>query len=369
MKKHFGEDKIILLFGAGASCDAGMKNSIQMINDIELQLEDKWKDYKHLYNYIQSSHYHIERLRGLRSADISFNIEHLVGLLNVIIDIGNRKIDLYPFIGSWEKDLLAVTGENFTLARSFKEKILQQLKTNWLMPVSYISKSSYYGKVFDTGYTFALRIFSLNYDMCVEKNTPSHVNLERGFNDARIWDYRRYEASDRESDFFLYKLHGSLDWKRENDRLTFADATDSIEPLELEIIFGVQNKLQSYDPYLFYFYAFREACIKAELIVISGYGFYDKHINDNLEKAIIEDPDKKVLVNLLDSNREEEDIKKWISQKIRIKSENLIIANKPAKDFFTHELNVNYFASLFPESDSEANILPTVNDSNEEVPM
>lgn len=59
MNKQFGEDKIIILLGAGASCDAGMRNSIQMISDIETLLKGDWEKFKDLYNYIQSSHYHL----------------------------------------------------------------------------------------------------------------------------------------------------------------------------------------------------------------------------------------------------------------------------------------------------------------------
>src|SRR5690606_30987904 len=151
------------------------------------------------------------------------------------------------------------------------------------------------------GYNYALKIFSLNYDMCVERNLedPS-VNLERGFSDQRIWDYRLYEPGDeKEVNYFLYKLHGSLDWKRDTEnRLTYTDNVSKVEVLKMEIIIGVQNKLQTYDPYLFYFYSFREACIEAELIVISGYEFLDKHINDNISVAIKSDPTKKLLVNM-----------------------------------------------------------------------
>lgn len=84
--------------------------------------------------------------------------------------------------------------------------------------------------------------------MCVEQNlTHENGNLERGFNEERIWDYRLYDLnSDAMRDFYLYKLHGSLDWLRNTeDRLTYVDVVQRVNPLEMEIIFGVQNKLQS----------------------------------------------------------------------------------------------------------------------------
>ncbi|MGC4102339.1 hypothetical protein [Ferruginibacter sp.] len=126
----------------------------------------------------------------------------------------------------------------------------------------------------------------------------------------------------------------------------------------MEIIFGVQNKLQSYDPYLFYFYAFREASFDAELIVTSGYGFMDKHINDNLINAFKLDTSKRLLVNIYD--REDIDgtkTKRDISQRLQIPEAQITIENKAAKDFFTTNLNVDYFSSLFPEEDEEE-VLP-----------
>ncbi len=371
MKKQFGEDQIIILLGAGASCDAGMKNSFQMIADIEGHLKDDWKEYAALYNYIQSSHYHLERLKGVESRNIIFNIEHLVGLLNIINSIAEKKVDVYPFIGSWEKDLVNVTGQNFELAKLFKKEILTQLKTNWLTPDDYKAKSFYYKKLLETGYYSPLRIFSLNYDMSVEENFMGAKHIERGFNDERKWDYRLYEPNDLETQYYLYKLHGSLDWKRDEEgRLTYADSHTSVKPIDMEIIFGVQNKLQAYDPYMFYFYSFRESCIKAELIVISGYGFYDAHINENLIGAIKNDPDKQLLVNVYEWDttgmpKSDELIKADLIDKLGIAAENLTIFNGCAREFFNEKMNVDYFASIFPGQDSEIEVLPDTNDDKE----
>ncbi len=353
MRKQFAKDKIVILLGAGASCDAGIKNSFQMISEIQNSLQNEWKDYKELYDYIHSSHYHLERIKGYDSRDISFNIENLVGLLDSIIKIATKDVDVYPFIGSWEKELHIVAGTKLEKAKGFKEVILEKMKNSWLSPEEFVSKSAYYKKLKEIGYNYPLKIFSLNYDMCVEKNLDG-IPLERGFNDHRIWDYRLYEpAEEKEINYFLYKLHGSLDWKRDKEnRLTYTDNISNVEPSKMEIIFGVQNKLQSYDPYLFYFYSFREACIDAELIVVSGYGFLDKHINDNITSAIKNDPAKRLLINAYE--RDLQPFENKVIEKTSIKRENLVILNIPAKNFFTENLNLEYFSSLFTEDNDES---------------
>lgn len=362
MRKQFGKNKIIILLGAGASCDAGMLNSFQMISEIERKLDDAWSEYKNLYNYIQSSHFHLERIKGIPSRDIIFNIENLVELLDIIVKISKKELEVYPFVGSWEKELVAVTGRDFEQAKRFKDEILKKLRDQWLSPADFRTASSYYKKLKETGYTYPLKIFSLNYDMCVEENIKGEgIALQRGFDDSRFWDYRLYDLEiDKASEYLLYKLHGSLDWMRnKEDRLTYVDFVQTNDPLKMEIIFGIQNKLQSFDPYFFYFYSFREAAFEAELIVASGYGFMDKHINDNLINAFRLDPNKILLVNILAKEpNAEEKWKSTIAQKLQIDETRIVIVNKHAKEFFETNLNVDYFSSLFPAEEIDDTPLP-----------
>lgn len=360
MRKQFGKNKIIILLGAGARCDAGLFNSFQMINEIERKLETDWADYKDLYNYVQSSHFHLERIKGIPTKEIVFNIENLVGLLETISKISRKDLEIYPFVGSWEKELITVAGIDYSKAQKFKNEILKKLKDEWLAPPNFDTTSKYYKKLIETGYTYPLKIFSLNYDMCVEHNVKSdNVSLERGFSDEKIWDYRRYDLeSDAVKDYYLYKLHGSLDWQRDEEkRLTYVDLIQRVDPLKMEIIFGVQNKLQSYDPYLFYFYAFREASFDAELVVTSGYGFMDRHINDNLINAFRLDPNKRLLVNVYDRNDADGEIsRKTIGERLQIDVNRISVVNSTAKEFFDDKLTVDFFSSLFPEEGDQEEV-------------
>ncbi|MGN6713905.1 SIR2 family protein [Anaerocolumna jejuensis] len=364
MKKQFGSNKIILLLGAGASCDANIKNSVQMISEIKGKLESEWNEFKSLFNYIESSHFHLERIKNIRLNEINFNIENLVGLLDTIIRISKKEVEGYNFVGSWEKELNSVAGLNFEKAQAFKNEILKKLKEKWLSPSDFKSSSSYYKRLAATGYTFPLKIFSLNYDMCVEHNMEADGRrLERGFDEDRIWDYRRYDLDkDGAAEFYLYKLHGSLDWYRDDEsRLTFVDGVQTIDPLKMEIIFGVQNKLQSYDPFNYYFYAFREACFESELIVVSGYGFLDKHINDNISNAFKINPNRKLLVNCYNPDPSFDDAKYQteLARRLSISDKNSIhVLNKKAIDFFNNDLNIDFFASLFPGTTEEISVLP-----------
>jgi len=301
--KKFSTDEILIVLGAGASCDAGILNSKQMILKIESRLSEiAWQRFGPLYNYLKSVFYQKEIARGKTIRFINFNIENLVGLLDLIVGISKADSEFYTFVGSWEKDLQAFIKEerDNELVRDFKEVIIKELRGPWLFPPDWIKKSEYYARLVDFKNEFdgfPLKIFSLNYDRCVEQNIPQS-ELQLGFDEYYKWNARRYDYLDPNvtRPYYLYKLHGSIDWKKTTSEGLIQMAGD-IKTDELAIIFGLTNKLQSYDPYLFYFYEFRTHCLSAQLIVSSGYGFLDEHINDALKYGLKGFSTKKLVVN------------------------------------------------------------------------
>jgi NAD-dependent SIR2 family protein deacetylase len=84
--------------------------------------------------------------------------------------------------------------------------------------------------------------------------------------------------------FHLYKLHGSLNWTKYNERIIQQD-----NPSEPLIIYPANEKYESsYEqPYFEMMSRFQQALRKEEtLLVIIGYGFQDKHINNVIIEAI-----------------------------------------------------------------------------------
>jgi hypothetical protein len=357
--KRFLNNEIILLLGAGASCDAGILNSAQMINKIEEKILDRtWEKYEYLYQYIKSMHYRQNIFFGLNPKAISFNIEDLINILNIIIDIADKKIDTYIFVGNWEKDLIPFISnqQKEKLASTFKESLIKELQSRWISPDDWIKKSSYYLKLIDFKNSlggFPLKIFSLNYDVCVEHNLRNE-KVEMGFDEQDVWNFRRYDYNDpnNEIDFYLYKIHGSIDWEQiGRDKLR--KKSTGVKTDDLAIIFGLSNKLQSYDPYLFYSYEFREHCLDASLLICSGYSFKDAHINDFIKFGFKNATNKKLVVNVLGSNAEEENIENDISSKLEINEDQIVVYKKNANDFFNSDLNLENFSSLFNENIGE----------------
>ena len=285
---------IMFLFGAGASVEAEIPASATMIREIEGLLKDNpdWLEHLDLYHHVKSAIYYSAGLKGTFGDGVLYNIEVLVNSLYELER--NEEHPLYPFIASWNSRFVNLAGPGFENVMRFRRLILKELK-KWMCPEN-ASKSDYYAGLvrIQNDLNYPLRVFSLNYDGCVERLDRERFRVEAGFGGYgtdHIWDWERFEHSDIGSNplpqVFLYKIHGSIDWKRDAaQNLYRVEQIERVEPDRMEIIFGRDFKLEAADPYLFYAYEFRRFCLLSKLIVIIGYSFSDLHINKMLVQAL-----------------------------------------------------------------------------------
>ena len=157
---------------------------------------------------------------------------------------------------------------------------------------------------------------------------------------------------DDEPDIYLYKLHGSIDWKR--DLKTNIVEFVNREPTEPDLIFGTQNKMRFSDPYLYLFSEFRHYTLNAKLIICIGYSFSDVHINGLIGQALKQDNNTKLL-SVAYFRGEVDAYKQMISNNINFPINNIAVENIKAKDFFENKLNREYFSELLPK-ESEENV-------------
>ncbi len=363
-RTKFKRDEIIILLGAGASVEAGIPASQGMISKIEelLKSEDQtWNQHTQLYNYIKSSIYFSDGIKGKFDNGSSYNVETLVNTLYELRRWEDHP--LYPFVGAWNPKLLAVAGSDLSKINAFRRNIVFKLRDEWV-PLLYDKKASYYEGLtkFQETYQHPLRIFTLNYDLCVEKGC-SACSVERGFNEDHQWDWRRFSSSDGEFDqkqIYLYKMHGSIDWTRDkNGFLIYFDSPSMIDPDEIAIIFGVTYKLQYLDPFLFFAYELRRWTLdQARLIVSVGYGFADEHINGILKQSLNNNPQRKLLIvsPRWKTKGDEEDraqLEHYVNA-LGIK-EHTQVEWRPfrAGEFFHDYLNMEFLGSLFPPESEE----------------
>jgi hypothetical protein len=296
--------EILFLLGAGASAEAGIPVSAQMILEIEKLIEDngEWRDFRLLYHHVKSSIHYSAGLKGKFNRDVNYNIETLVNSLYELER--NEEHPLYPFIGAWNSRFVDLAGKGFENIRRFRQKILSKLK-DWMCPDDERQGDYYRGFIqLQKDLNFPLQVFSLNYDICAERLEQSDFHVEAGFGGHgpnQIWDWERFESTDGGPNplpqIFLYKLHGSINWKRDEAKNLFrVTQVQTIDPNNMEVIFGRDFKLEAADPYLFYAYHFRQYSLMAKLIVTIGYGFFDEHINKMLAQALRDDTDRRLLV-------------------------------------------------------------------------
>ncbi|UZR97137.1 SIR2 family protein [Chondrinema litorale] len=348
-----GKDKLkgqlFFLLGAGASLEAKIPTSNEMVKKIEdcfttgkKKDVKKWKDVEGLFNFLKSCIIYSEGIFGQFG---QFNVEKL---LIVMAEIEKKdKNIMYPFIGAWNIRLFDQAGENFDKLKKLNGLIRGKLK-EWL-EIEYLDAKYYEGfRVLQSQMDDPLKIFTLNYDLCFEKVVGNNIfTVETGFNkNNMVWNQHNFENTDNKH-FLLFKLHGSINWEFEEKQLV--EKNDPIDNAEL--IFGVQHKMTSNDPYLYYASKLREACIgNIRLIVVVGYSFADEYVNIILSQGL-----KRKNVRLLCVGPEKgEKEKERIANNLSLESmDQIIFVNMGAKEFFTKHLNIEYFKSQIKHQDSD----------------
>lgn len=145
-----------------------------------------------------------------------------------------------------------------------------------------------------------MRLFTTNYDLCFEEAARRHrFTIIDGFSHGldQVYDRSHFEfdivrrsglrdAPDYiENVFHLYKLHGSLDWRRQAADI-FRSRGPEGKPV---LIYPRSSKYQeSFEaPYLDMIGAFQTALREPDTaVLISGFGFNDDHISRPILSAI-----------------------------------------------------------------------------------
>ena len=349
---------LAVLLGAGASFDADIPHSRSMIEDIQARVtsnDQNWNRFRDLYNCVRSGIIQHEGSQGRFDSAESFNIEMLVDTLS---EIGEGKHHvLYPFIGSWSPSLANFAIDDFKLAHQFTACIRDLLRTEWLGVANY-NKADYYSGIFDfqQDFNYPLHIFTLNYDLCLERTADKHnVDLELGFDEDNRWNWHLFEGNqDNWKSIYLYKLHGSMNWSIHGSELKLHDEPSGVT--NPAFIFGRTHKFEYIDPFFPLAYEFRRRTLESRMILVIGYGFGDSHINGIIGQAL-NSGKRKILyvVEPVDCNAIEER-RLQIAGLVKCSDHSqLEIRSKTAKDFITDHLSVEALENALPD-DSDGNL-------------
>lgn len=352
------KNDVMLLLGAGASQEAGIPITSEMIDKIELLLQSEWKKFAPLYNYVKNQNQQL-----LNDNNAFLNVEDLVNTLDELLSLLRKEHTLTLFHLSWISFMENVGGYSADAVEEFRNKIVIKLK-EWI-ELENPTNAKYYRKIalFQKDYNFPLRIFTLNYDKCIEetcKRFEEDTNeikclIERGFgdedNEDLTWAWEKFsnrEDDEIEPDIYLYKMHGSIDWTRDEKEKLRHKAVTHID--KHEIIFGTRQKVKHYDPFLFFIYEFREYVLNSKIIIVCGYGFWDEHINDILKQGLESDSEKILLVNVY--RGDVKDKQKELQNRLKLTTDKQIkVIIGKASEFFRDNLNIIKLEKYFDSND------------------
>lgn len=351
-------DNIVFLLGAGASKDAGLKTSDEMTREVERLLKSEWKCYGSLYNAVKAGILYGAALKGEPRTVV--NIEEFVNVLTELSQFKDHTI--YPFIASWNMELKETAGDKFDKIIEFRDAIIQVLVNEWVNLPDPVS-ASYYSSLlrFAVALGSDLRVFTLNYDVCVESSC-GRDNVFTGFSHVagrigRIWnDHLMRDHREQAKPIRLYKLHGSVDWREENGLVvSYESPSRCSDAGDYRLIFGTQNKLRYTDPYLVLLSEFRKLAADAKLIISIGYNFNDKHINTILRRAFTGEKKAKLLVvsweesSVRESRAVEERMR--VAGLLGIDHSMIEVFLGGAKEFMEQELSVSNMEARMPVED------------------
>jgi SIR2-like domain len=143
-----------------------------------------------------------------------------------------------------------------------------------------------------------LHIATLNYDLTVETLGRFHnVQVDTGMSK---WPEQQ-ALSFAPNSIKLYKLHGSISWERvPKDRIgargllsfdRIKQMESGAEPSVLpSVIFGAGNKLVAGGPYLELLRSFEADLSNCQVLLVAGYSFRDDHVNAVITKWMNNDP-------------------------------------------------------------------------------
>lgn len=315
-------ENLNILTGAGSSINIGKNGKTgrilsQLWDDSEKELtEVKFKKLQELVKYEDKDN----------DGKIIKNLEKLLSLLNTAKDyVHIAGIDIEQSVEQIKKLIkdkcsleLPENAPHISLLNKVTKRKVTYPRVK-LFTLNYDTLFEQAGKVGNftivDGFSFSLpRIFSgRNFDLDIVSRNNSRVKEEDNFV-PKV--------------FHLYKLHGSIDWCKENNSIFQKDEVDNAL-----MIYPNQSKYESsYEqPYFEMMSRFQQALRNENVLLICiGFSFGDKHIVTAIKEALEQNPSFQLLV---------------VNKGIDLENENL----RPFIEVAKEHSNISFVSELFED--------------------
>lgn len=325
----------MVLLGAGASREAGIPTATEMTKKIYSLFEQESKH--NLYTRIIKFVIGALLFQGTCEGKSPFGEINIEDVFNAIDLLANRnELQAEALVDSWHpliNKFDTIKPSPVPLPHDMQEKEMDKGKILWafnslinaIRHIEQTEDSSGEGNVFKKTQDLMIRklvnfvwlkelnkidylkplvsfisqqkngsaIATLNYDNTIELTAKElGLKIDTGI---RYWIKR--QSIFPVGDVILYKLHGSIDWKLEenekDEQKPLPHDTIILKPSNFEnldyrpaVIFGGRNKLTANGPFLDIFKQFEDQLKEAEILTVIGYSFQDEHVNAVITKWI-----------------------------------------------------------------------------------
>ena len=327
-----GRDLAVLL-GAGASVEAGVPTAPHLAAELSARMEKtatSWRRHEaKALNFVigqMRAHASAEGLSPLTGPDV----EELFSAVQMLTD--REHVELAPFVRAWHPAINSFGGASHTnLTKLINENVMNGGAFDPVgKEVRALVRDETMGSGGSTTYTQLLsslqsllcdvlrlpsdrfeylrpllrlpsvQIYAtLNYDLGLESAANAEaMSIDQGvesWGGGVDWTWTSPGA------IKLLKLHGSINWKREQEYDSFdlrpLHVKVTTEPIDDPlIIFGRREKLRAEGPFLAMLAEFERAIAQISALLVVGYSFRDEHINVLLKRWLVADQDRRLAV-------------------------------------------------------------------------
>lgn len=338
LKKPF--KNLLILSGAGSSMDVGGLSMAQL-----------WAKAEEYYRINDVDYFKIIQEAVNYKSDKS-DIE---ALLSQIDGYSKFAEDLEISIGTEKKKLSRIREDLFELIK---------LHCSIVKPNGNFPHQVFLEKLLQRKQTSPrIKIFTLNYDLLFEyAATEVNAVVVDGFSftfprtfSGRFFDYdivQREGSKLQEEDnfiqrvFHLHKLHGSLNWEREEVDGKVIIKDNPNKPL---MIYPREAKYEdSYEQPFFEMMARFQRNLRLNndtMLICIGYSFNDKHINAAIEEALNQNPGFRLAI--IDPGFDNDNISNSLSEikKVALESERILMVSETFTDFAKHLPEIKTYES------------------------
>ena len=276
---------ISLFLGAGASVPFGMPTT--------KQFKEKLSDISEIQDEAI--------MRGLFSALDLEDIEHILQAIEDIENIGKHGemfLEHLSFI--LEPKLTGLSFDKLLKGlRSYRRTIIKQVYKFYSFDNTNIGQvKTHYDPIFGILDSKKIHVFTTNYDQVVEEYVRDNDRLtpNDGFEHDKSAtknffnpDYFDTNSNDGKTQVNIYKLHGSLNWKKVDGKIIRQEGEEQNQnESENILIYPTLNPKNGLDeePHKTICDKFQAHIENTGVFVVIGYSFRDEHINDIFKKFV-----------------------------------------------------------------------------------